>query len=431
MRDARVPLLLDIDAHGRLVPQDEEARRALADRAGRFLILPSAPDLLVARRRPAAGGAPAGPRCVVAGDMSAFPIADFVGFVHQSRLSGLLTVSSDGIDRSIAFKDGEVRGAQSEAPGERIGEVALRLGHLSPEQLAEATGTGRPLGKVLVEKGFVSAPDLWKCLHEQVAAVFHAILISREGVFTMVDEPEPEIGTPLAVNTQSLLMDGIRRIDEMSLFRARIPGPQAFLRRREPKVPVTLKPQEVRLLDLVDGRRTLAEVARQAHQSEFDATKILYHLAQAGYLEASAEPVRSRRATAEERIAAMVIGVNGILAEIAAAVAEVGGQEKFQAGTRAFLADPASRFAPLWTRVVPRRDGTVEQDTVLGNLGALKGAALARIEPSSDPARLLFDALRELMFFDLFQAGERLPRAVDDRLGRSVKARFEALGDLR
>src|SRR5271167_4805080 len=218
--------VVDIDPHGRVVPGDEEARRALADRAGRFLLMPSAPDLLVARRKPAAGGSVPCPRCVLAGDLSAFPIADFVAFIHQSRLSGLLTVACTGLDRAVLFKDGEVRGARSEAAGERIGEVARRLGFVDDAQLAETVQASsraeKLFGKVLIEKGFLSPADLWKSLHEQVASVFHAILLAREGVFAMVDEPELDLGTPLSVNTQTLLMDGIRRIDEMSLFRARI-----------------------------------------------------------------------------------------------------------------------------------------------------------------------------------------------------------------
>ncbi|HET9594660.1 MAG TPA: DUF4388 domain-containing protein, partial [Anaeromyxobacteraceae bacterium] len=390
---------------------------------------PSAPDLLVARRQPAVGGPVPRPRCVLAGDLSAFPIADFVAFVHQSRLGGLLTVSGAGFDRSVVFRDGEVRGALSDAPGERIGDVAVRLGYLSEARLAEVAGAGPPPGKVLVERGLVSAADVWKCLHEQVAAVFHAILLTREGVFTMVDEAQPEPGTPLAVNTQSLLMDGIRRIDEMSLFRARIPGPDAYPRRRDPKVPITLKPSEARILELVDGRRTVADVAREAHQNEFDATKILYHLSEAGYVEAAAQPSAARRATPEERLAAVADGLNAILAEIAAAVAAASG-DALAPAVRAFLGDPASRYAPLWTHVSLRRDGAVETETVLGNLAALPPTALARLEPSRDPVRLLFAALRELMFFYLFQAGGRLARDADDRLARSVKARFEALGDL-
>ena len=106
------PLGLDVDAHGRIAPQSDEARRALADRAGRFLLLPSAGDLLVARRTPAIGGAtPARPRCILAGDLTGVPIADFFAFVHQSRLSGVLTVVAEAVERSIAFQDGEVRSA--------------------------------------------------------------------------------------------------------------------------------------------------------------------------------------------------------------------------------------------------------------------------------------------------------------------------------
>jgi hypothetical protein len=39
--------------------------------------------------------------------------------------------------------------------------------------------------------------------------------------------------------------------------------------------------------------------------------------------------------------------------------------------------------------------------------------------------------MRDLMFFYLFQAGERLPREADEKLGAEVKRRFETLGELR
>ena len=148
-----MPLLFDIDAHGRLVPHSDEARRALADRAGRFLLLPSVGDLLLARRTPAIGGAAPRPRCTVAGDIGGLPIADFLGFVHHSRLSGVLTVSADGVERSIAFKDGEVRSAASTATGERLGEVAIRLGLATEAQLARAAAWAGPLVRALVGGG--------------------------------------------------------------------------------------------------------------------------------------------------------------------------------------------------------------------------------------------------------------------------------------
>jgi hypothetical protein len=423
-------LYLDVDAHGRVAPHSDEARRALADRAGRFELLPSAGDLLVALRSPPAGGAAPRPRCMLAGDLSGFPVADLVAFIHQSKLSGVLTVGTAGVERSVAFKDGEVRGAQSEAPGERIGEVAVRLGYLAEGQAAEAARAGRPIGKVMVERGFISAKDLWKCFHEQVTVVFHAVLLAREGYFHLADEAEGDRpGAPLAVNTQSLLMDGIRRIDEMSLFRARIPGPQAFLHRHDPRRAFRLERAEQALLDLVDGRRRVLDVAREAHLSEFDATKILYHLAEAGYLEAAEAPADA--AAPRDRLAALAEGMNGVLREVCAAAAAHGGGEPFLAGVRAYLGDASSRFAPLWKLVAPAPDGAIDPGRVLGNLAAVRGAALRSLEPSGEPSRVLHDGLRELAFFYLFLAGERLPREADDALGERVKRRFLALEGLR
>jgi hypothetical protein len=429
-----MPLRFDIDPHGRVAPAEDEVRRALADRAGRFVLLPAVPDLLVARRVPSAGGQAGGPRCILAGDLSAFPVADFLGFLHGASLSGTLTVSAGGVDRQVVFKEGEVRGATSEAPGERTGEVALRLGFIKPAQLeaAAAAAAGRQFGKVLVEMGFIAPADLWKCFHEQVAGVFHAILQAREGVFALVDQGELESpGMPLAVNTQQLLMDGIRRLDEMGLFRSRIPGPGAFLRRRDPPRPVALKPVEERLLNLVDGRRSLADVAREAHLSEFDATKVLYHLAEAGYVEASDDAMVETQADPAARLAGIAEGMNAVYREVAVKVAAARALEPFLGAVRGFLADPASRYLPLWKGIAMAKDGALDAAAVAANAAGLRGPALARLEPSGDPARYLFDGMRELLFFLLFQAGERLDREVDEALSTEVKRRLEALGGLR
>ncbi|HZZ85392.1 MAG TPA: DUF4388 domain-containing protein [Anaeromyxobacteraceae bacterium] len=425
-------LTLDLDAHGRVVPGDDLARRALADRAGRFVLLPSSPDLLVARRAPAAGGAAQPPRCVLAGDLSAFPIADLVTFIHQSRLSGRLEVASAGLERAMLFKAGEVTGAVSEAAGERLGEVAVRMGFVSPAQVQEAVRSGRPVGKALVEAGAISAADLWKCFHEQVSAVFHSVLLAREGVFAMIDGPPDELHvTPLSMSTQSLLMDAIRRIDELSLFQSRIPGPHAYLRRREPRSPVTLKAVEQRLLERVDGRTTVAGVAAAAHLNEFDAIKVLFHLAEAGYVEAADEPLASPASAPAERLGAICEGMNELFRTIAGAAAGTPGVEPLLAGSRTFLADAASRFAPLFRQVLPGRDLTIDPAALLLNLEAIEPKRLRELEPSDDPCRYLFDALTELMFFYLFQAVEKLPRAADEALAAEVKRRFDTLRTLR
>jgi hypothetical protein len=420
-------LHLDIDAHGRVAAQTDPARRALADRAGRFVLLPSAADLLVARRTPATGATSARPRCVLAGDLSAFPIADFIAFMQQARLSGVLTVTGDGAERTIGFQEGEVRSAQSSAAGERVGEVAVRLGYVTETQVSEATRSGRPIGKALIDLGFLTPNDLYKCLHEQVAAVFHALLLTKSGTFTLVDEEPERPAAPLAVSTQSLLMDGIRRIDELSLFQARIPGPAAVLRRREGGRAQTLRPTENALLALVDGRRTVAEIATAAHLNEFDATKILFHLAEAGLLEAVAGAAGP--ATEAERVPAIVAGMNELLRSVGQAV-PAGARAGFLDAAQRFLWDAASPFAPLLRELTVSGDGGVDEGALLEAVSGLDAAALSSMEPSGSPGRVVLEALREALFFWLFLAGERVSPDADEALGRAVKQRLAPLDAL-
>jgi hypothetical protein len=415
---------LDIDPHGRVAPGSAEVRTALGERAGRYEWIPSVPDLLVARRTPAAGGAATQPRLRLAGDLAGFAIADFIGFAHQSRLTGVLYVVSAETERTIAFRDGEVRASRSSVMGERIGEVALKLGLVTEPQLERAMAAARPLGKALVDLGFLSSGDLWKCFHEQITSVFHAILQLRAGVFWLLDEDQADLSTaPQAVSTQALLMDGIRRIDELSLFRARIPGPGSYLRRREPARPVTLQTVEQQLLGLVDGQRTVAEVASAAYLAEFDATKVLYHLAEAGYLEATEAP-QVTAADQEARLAALAAGYTDLLRLVATAVPGAG-RPAFVAAVADHLGDANVPFAPIFAGLEVGPDGGLEPAALLGNMAALRPAP-----PGEELPRLLAEGLRELLFFYLFVAGERLDRTADQTLGTMVRRRLTALEGL-
>jgi hypothetical protein len=237
-----------------------------------------------------------------------------------------------------------------------------------------------------------------------------------------MDEDVQERGAPLTVNTQSLLMDGIRRIDEMSLFKARIP-PEARLRRREPKRAISLRPAENQLLALADGH-TPAEIARAAHMNELDATKILYHLAEAGYVEAGAaeapvDPaVRLRRVVGE---------LSEALREIVATQAD-GARPGLVAGLRSFLADGSSPHAPVLGRLPLAPDATLDAEAVAAHLGGLDPAVVASLESSGDRASLALRVLSELVFFALFLVADRLSPGEDAALSSAVRARLARAG---
>jgi hypothetical protein len=403
-----------LDRQGAVIPEDQAARAHLARHAGRFYLAPTAPDLLLGVRAPCAGGPAPSPRVVLTGDLSGVPLADLVAFLNQSRISGILRVVSPGGERAIVFKSGEVRGAASDDPADRLGEIAVRLGLVERAHLQQVLATNAPanrIGRLLVEAGFLKPHDLWKCLQHQVSEIFHSILLSREGVFMLVDQQVDERGT-LSINTQGLLMDAIRRIDEMKEFRKRLPSSRAFVVRKKPAGP-GLSALERALYDLCTGERTVAEIAQLARLSEFDATKVLHHLTETGHLVASPTPQTGPVAAPEPSPEEVSRVFNFIFREILGEVSRLGMATEFVAAANGALAGQAAK-TPVLSGLSFQPDGMLPETLLLRNAAALG-------QPKAEAAKTLHEGLSELMFFLLFETGELLDPQADEDLSRRVK----------
>jgi len=95
-------------------------------------------------------------------------------------------------------------------PGLLLGRVAVELGLITPEQLADASvaydrlgGTVR-LGEVLVQKGYLSEAQL-----QQVLARQREVLASQEAAVRAVPPPPPPPATPVSVPLGSRQLDRV------------------------------------------------------------------------------------------------------------------------------------------------------------------------------------------------------------------------------
>jgi len=416
-----------LEPRGRVVP-DAEASGELGSRQGSFVLLPTAPDLLVALRQPSEGGRGKRPRVVLVGDASGFPLSDLIAFLSQSRWTGTLRLHSPGGERSVVFNEGEVRGASSEDPADRLSEVLVRLGHANRRVVEDALRDNPPsrVGRSLVDRGLLQPHDLWACVTQQVSEIFHAIVLAREGAFTLVDqEPEEKAaGTAVQLSTQSLLMDAIRKIDELQHFRQRIPHGRVYVTKKRPS-DGKLHPDEDRLLGLANGQRTVLALAQSAKLSEFDATKILFRLLEGGYASVSelkhgevAPPTKGRAASrgAEVEPALRVVATfEEIFAEILRDVASQGRAAEFLAAANAALESRTLSDSPVLKDLRLGAEGRFDARKVVD--------AYSKARPSlgSEPVASLRQALSDVMFFLLFQAGELLESRADEDLARRVK----------
>jgi hypothetical protein len=419
-----------------LVPEERHGSPAFASRSGSYALMPTSPDLLIFSRVPSEGGSIPAPRVVMAGDAGGFPLSDLIAFLSQSRWSGLIRVRTPGGERSITFREGEVRGASSDDPADRLGEVLIRLGYVDRNRLEEVLREQPPskVGRALVERGLLQAHDLFKCVTHQVSEIFHAIVLCREGSFFLIDQPmDDKTNHNIQLSTQSLLMDSIRKIDEMAHFRKRIPHGRLYVGKKRAS-DGKLEADEDRVLAMLDGRRTLVELGHAAKLSEFDITKVVFRLLEGGFAVLSEMPLAPTAPASEKASPAMpsrptpaarqgrvdhheVARVfNLIFREIRDEVAnKQGSATEFIEAANAALSGQALTSSPVLEGLALADDGTLPVPRLI------EAFERHRAQLGSEPIASFKQALSDVMFFLLFQAGELLESRADEDLARRVK----------
>jgi hypothetical protein len=160
---------------------------------------------------------------VCAGDLARIAFPELVSLIVHGRQSGVLRVYGSSATRTVVFSAGEVRGAYSDRASERLGEIAVRLGLVKREDMDALTEAGvdpRRAGRIAVERRLLSERDLWNAVQEHVTTVFQAILLETRGAFVLTDERYDDTLTVPGLSAEGLLMEGVRRLDELRVLRS-------------------------------------------------------------------------------------------------------------------------------------------------------------------------------------------------------------------
>jgi hypothetical protein len=264
--------------------------------AARFAVVQSVPDLLIAIQEGAPGllaevrslgtsGA------VLAGDLATFPPADLLNFLHNGRRDGVLLARSGGAERAVVLLEGNVAWACSASPAERLGEVACRMGLADRARVQGLLRTQREaadrhrIGRLLVQSGSMSEEDLPRAVRHQVVEIFLGLLVAQSGAFLFLSGCDrARLPSNFALDTEALLLDGLRRLDEMELFRGRVAGVHVRPRRSGSVVPDELPADAQAVLAMAEGALTLGQIAAASALGEFETTRLVYRLAVAGLL---------------------------------------------------------------------------------------------------------------------------------------------------
>jgi hypothetical protein len=231
------------------------------------------------------------------GNLSDFALHDFLYLVAHGNKSGCLSLHSAGDEARLYFEQGKLISVLQPRRAERLGELLLRLGKVSPAQLQQAleaqrVNRGTLLGTMLVEQGAISEAELQASVQMFIERSVYDLITWREGVFEWHagQRPAPDqIQTPVPLAVENMVMEGVRRVDEMTRIRERIPSDDAVARltarTQVPEGEVNLTALEWRIFARVNGSRSIAMIANMLNLSVFEVSTVIFALLVYGLVE--------------------------------------------------------------------------------------------------------------------------------------------------
>lgn len=247
----------------------------------------------------------------IEGSLADVALADICQLLSLGRKTGCLTVTDRANFGYIYFEKGRVVYASVLNRPDRLGELLVKGGAVSEEDLTRAVELQRSddhkkLGEILVETGALSHQELEKWVTLQIEeAVFHLFDWNKGSFHFNPDErPAEDQVFRVSLSVDGLLMEGARRVDEWSLIEKKIPSLDLiFVLGRDPYAEsVVLSPTQEKLLPLLDGSRTVRELARDAGLVEFETGKALYGLIQGGFLQEAGRKLPGDRGGEESAV---------------------------------------------------------------------------------------------------------------------------------
>src|SRR5229473_946084 len=350
---------------------------------------------------------------ILQGDLSRIQLPDVLSFLAMIRGSGKLVLRHDDLERTIHWKDGEIVFATSNSLEHSLGQFLLRNGKITQEQYEESkrrvTSHTRH-GKLLVQMGALSPKDLWWGVKHQVLDILYALFGWKDGSFTFVDSTD-ELANErivLSINTSSVIMEGIRRLDEYARIKEKITSLEMVFVKVPGAAPdfreLEMAASEIEVYDNIDGKLTIRELIGKSDLTEFEVTRILFQLLSARRIETAAEERGFRPIFLDVEDSPELLKVistyNDMFGRLYDALQKAVGEDS--ARDIFMTALQSAESDELWSGVFFDQYGRFDENMLIANISEL---------PFERRKAVLDEGLNTLLSVQLFEVSQHLDQA--------------------
>lgn len=238
------------------------------------------------------------------GNLRDFALHDFLYLVDRGYKTGSLQLDRPAANDAahLFFDKGKLLSVIRPNRRERLGELLIRLGKITPQQLAQALhtqqmGSTHPLGQLLVEQGVIGQAELQACIQQQIEETVYDLFAWREGEFKFQTGQRPapdDVQSLVPLPVENLIMEGVRRVDELSRIRERIPNNDMIVRfveqPQEKAANINMTADEWRIFARINGRTSINEIAQKTGLTAFQVSHIIFGFITAGLVEVQRAP---------------------------------------------------------------------------------------------------------------------------------------------
>ena len=228
----------------------------------------------------------------IKGSLKEASLPDVIQLLFLGRRTGCLALADQHNFGTIYLDEGLIVYASIVNRRDRLGDILLRKGRISAEQLQQAIDAQdddrqHKLGEILVGLGTLTRAELEDYMRLQIEEAVYYLFTWTSGTFNFEAGVKPEREDFLVrISPEALLLEGARRVDEWSLIEKKIPSfdlifsvDQHHIAQSAP----TLSAEQQRLLPLIDGTRDVGQVIDESGLVEFEVGKALFGLITAGF----------------------------------------------------------------------------------------------------------------------------------------------------
>jgi len=227
------------------------------------------------------------------------PVALY-GRIAAGGLTGLLTLNLPDRSIQIHFRKGSPEFVDSSHPEDALGTLLLQAKLISAEQLQQAEGGrarfGGDLLAALFGLGLLQPATAFSHLSQRALSILHKGLRAESGAFTYEAKELPAAKAMPIGNRWAVLSDQIRRLPSPDLKRRLQPVLNLPIMKSGGLVATSdlrLTPHEVRVLTVIDGVRSLAQLLTDFPQDNDHILRLAFLLKELDAVSFAAVPQRA------------------------------------------------------------------------------------------------------------------------------------------